>query len=172
MDQTSFIQLGYIQDAFGIKGWLKVFSYCRPRAQILDYKTWQLRTNSNENSYLLQQGKQHGNRIIAKLSGIDTRTQAETLAPAEIWVPTCELSQLPAGEYYWYQLTDLNVVTVDGQILGKVERLIETGANDVLVVISDPDSEEILIPYIRGDVVKEVDLDQQLMIVDWQTDFK
>ena len=65
----------------------------------------------------------------------------------------------------------MNVVTVDGQILGKIERLIETGANDVLVVKSNPDSEEILIPYIRGDVVKEVNLDQQLMIVDWQTDF-
>ena len=171
MGQTSYIQLGYIQDTFGIKGWLKVFSYCRPKTQILDYKTWQLRTNGNEKSYLLQQGKKHGNRIIAKLSGIDTRTQAQRLVPAEIWVPTFELSKLPADEYYWYQLTDLNVVTVDGQILGKIKRLIETGANDVLVVKSNPDSEEILIPYIRGDVVKEVNLDQQLMIVDWQTDF-
>ncbi len=157
--------------AFGIKGWLKVFSYCRPRAQIFDYKTWQLRIDDNEKSYALEQGKPHGNGIIAKLSGIDTRTQAETLAAAEIWVSTSKLSKLPAGEYYWYQLTGLKVVTVDGQILGKIERLLQTGANDVLVVKSDPDSEEILIPYIRGDVIKEVDLDQQLMIVDWQTGF-
>lgn len=170
MGQDSHLQVGIIQGAFGIKGWLKIFSYCRPKEQILDYTTWQVRTREHEKSYVLEQGKQHGNGIIAQLQGIDTCTQAETLKAAEIWVATTELSDLPAGEYYWYQLMGLKVVGVNGQSLGIIDRLLETGANDVLVVKSAI-AEEILIPYIRGDVVKEVDLDQKMVTVAWQVDF-
>ncbi len=156
---------------FGIKGWLKPFSYSRPKAQILTYATWRLRLNGSERCYSLAQGKRHGNSIIAKLSGIDTRTQAATLVAAEIWIPTSELSTLSSGEYYWYQLTGLTVVTVDEQILGKVRNLIETGANDVLVVQDDARAQELLIPYIYRDVIKDVDLDRRLITVDWQTDY-
>ncbi|MGI9227898.1 MAG: ribosome maturation factor RimM, partial [Gammaproteobacteria bacterium] len=119
----------------------------------------------------LERGKLHGAAIIAKLRGIDTRTEAELMNRATIWVPATELAQLSEDEYYWYQLIGLHVVTTEGQPLGEIERLMETGANDVLVVMSDKDKKQILIPYIRGEVVKEVNLDQKSMIVDWQIDY-
>ena len=171
MGQNSFIQLGYIPGVFGIKGWLKVFSYCRPIEQILDYATWQLRSRDAEVSYSLEQGKPHGPGVIAKLSGIDTRTLAEALVHAEIWVPEAELSTLSADEFYWYQLLGMKVVTVEGQTLGTIKRLLETGANDVLVVKQTAATKEILIPYVRGDVVTHVDLQQKVMTVDWQLNF-
>ena len=171
MGHPPVIQIGYIQGVFGIKGWLKVFSFCRPKEQILRYTTWQLHFNGDEKSFPIEQGKEHGAGIIVKLAGIDTRTQAEALNKATIWVPVSDLAQLSKDEYYWYQLIGLNVETIEGQSLGIIEHLIETGANDVLVVTNIANKQQILIPYIRGKVVKQVDLDQKLMIVDWQIDY-
>ena len=171
MGHPPVIQIGYIQGLFGIKGWLRVFSYCRPKEQILQYTAWQLHINSHEKSFSLEQGKEHGAGIIVKLAGIDTRTQADTLNKATIWVPVSDLALLSDDEYYWYQLIGLHVETIEGQLIGKIDQLMETGANDVLVVTNDTDKRQILIPYIRGEVVKQVDLDQKLMIVDWQIDY-
>ena len=92
--QDTHIQLGAIQGVFGIKGWLKIFSFCRPKEQILDYSNWELRTPSSADVYELQEGKLHGNSIVAKLQNIDDRTQAETLVSAEIWVVKSELPDL------------------------------------------------------------------------------
>ncbi len=126
---------------------------------------------SLENSYQPDQGRLHGHGVIAHLSGIDTRTQAEALKRAQIWVSTRQLPPLPAGEYYWYQLIGLDVKTVSGQELGKIERLMETGVHDVLVVKGGASDSEVLIPYLQGDVVKEVDLERKQMTVDWQLEF-
>ncbi len=170
MDQNSNIQLGLIQGVFGIKGWFKVFSYCRPKEQILNYATWQLLKAEETHTYRVENGKQHGNGIITKLKGIDTRTQAEKLVGAEIWVSKEDLLELLEGDYYWFQLTGLKVFTTDGEYLGTVTRLLETGANDVLVIANES-AEEILIPYIKDEVVKSVDLNQKLITVAWQADY-
>jgi len=125
---------------------------------------------------VLEEGKQHGNAIVVKIAGIDTRNQAEALVRAEIWLETAILLDHADGEYYWFQLIGLKVVSPEGQELGTITSLIETGANDVLVVQNKHASaagknQEVLIPYLTGDVVKQVDLEQQLMIVEWQADY-
>lgn len=171
MDKKSYIQVGYIQGVFGIKGWLKVFSYCRPKEQILEYTSWQLRTTVGEIDYQLEEGQVHGQSIIVKLYGVDTRNDAEQLRESEIWIATTELAKLSSGEYYWYQLTGLEVVTLQGLSLGVISRLIETGANDVLVVRKNTDSQEILIPYVPKEIIIDVDLEQKKMTVDWQADY-
>ena len=84
-----------------------------------------------------------------------------------------ELPELEAG-FYWYQLEGLRVVTTSGQDLGKVHHLMETGANDVLVVKGDAqsvDKIERLVPYIDGSVIKQVDLKQGLIVVEWDKDY-
>jgi len=169
--QDTHIQLGAIQGVFGIKGWLKVFSFCRPKEQILDYSNWELRTPNNADVYELQEGKLHGNNIVAKLQNIDDRTQAETLVRAEIWVVKSELPDLKEEEYYWFQLEGLTVITADGEQLGQVKRMMETGANDVIVVQDEIDKQEFLIPYVREQVVKRVDLEKKTITVDWQKDY-
>lgn len=189
--KNTHTQLGYVQGVFGIKGWFKVFSFCRPKQQILDYPNWQLRqatktSNLNKDQIIdqnifdqvcvLEQGKEHGNAVVAKIAGIDTRTQAEALVGTEIWVETAILLDHADGEYYWFQLVGLNVVTAEGKELGVVTSLIETGANDVLVVRDKHSSsagkkQEVLIPYLPDNVVKQVDLEQQQIVVEWQTDY-
>lgn len=169
--QDTHIQLGAIQGVFGIKGWLKIFSFCRPKEQILDYSKWQLRTSSSAEIYELQEGKLHSNKIVAKLSNIDDRTLAETLVRSEIWIAKTELPDLVSDEFYWFQLEGLSVINIEGDQLGLVKRMMETGANDVLVVQDKNDKQEILIPYIREQVVKHVDLEQKKITVDWQKDY-
>ena len=168
--QATHIQLGAIQGVFGVKGWLKIFSFCRPKEQIFDYSVWELRTSVGAECYELQEGKLHGNGIVAKLQNINDRDQAEELKGAEIWVARQEMPELAENEFYWFQLEGLNVVSVDGDALGRVKRMMETGANDVIVVV-DADKQEILIPYIREQVVKHVDLQLKTITVDWQKDY-
>ena len=168
MVQDSHIQIGNIHGVFGIKGWLKVFSHCRPKEQILDYINWELRLPKGAETYELQDGKLHGSGIIAKLKNIDDRTHAETLKGADIWVAKADLLELEENEYYWFELEGLGVINTEGETLGHVKKLMETGANDVLVVLNTIDKQEILIPYITEQVIKQVDLEQKTIIVDWQ----
>lgn len=169
--QDTHIQLGTIQGVFGVKGWLKIYSFCRPKEQILNYAKWQLRTPGNANVYELQEGKLHSNKVVAKLNNIDDRTLAEALVRSEIWVAKSELPDLVDDKFYWFQLEGLTVITVDGEQLGRVKKMMETGANDVIVVQGEIDKEEILIPYVREQVVKRVDLEKKTITVDWQKDY-
>ncbi len=171
MVQDSYIQVGQIQGVFGIKGWLKIFSHCRPKEQIFEYLNWQLRAPKGVDTYELQGGKPHGNGLIAKLKYVDDRTHAETLKGAEIWVAKSELSELEDDEHYWYELEGLKVINEAGEYLGDVKKLLETGANDVLVVTNETGQPEILIPYIKDQVIKGVDLEKNTITVDWLRDY-
>lgn len=171
MSQDSHIQVGHIQGVFGIKGWLKVFSHCRPKEQILDYINWQLRSSSGIAEYQLQQGKLHSNGIVIKFKDINDRNQAELFKGSEIWVAKSELSDLNDDEFYWFQLEGLHVENIEGEVLGKVVRMMETGANDVMVVKDAAAKEEILIPYVREQVIKQVNLETKTITVDWQIDY-
>ena len=171
MVQDSHILVGHIQGVFGIKGWLKIFSHCRPKEQILDYINWELRAPKGAETFELQEGKVHGVGIIAKLKHIDDRTHAETLKGAEIWVAKTTLSDLAEDEYYWYELEGLQVSNLQGETLGQVLRLMETGANDVLVVKNETEKQEILIPYIKEQVIKQVDLSNRVITVDWLKEY-
>jgi 16S rRNA processing protein RimM len=113
-------------------------------------------------------GKRQGKHVIAELQDICNRDQAEALAGAEILIRKNQLPQLGTGDFYWSQLIGLRVQNLEGVELGEVDHLIETGANDVLVVRGD---RERLIPYVMDDIIKAVDLDQHQVTVDWQEDF-
>lgn len=163
------ILLGHIHGLFGVKGWVKVFSYTRPRSQILDYPDWFLE-EASDRSIRLEDGKVHKEGVIAKLAGIDDRDAAVAMLQKKIWINAGELPALVDDEYYWYQLIGLQVVDASKQPLGKIIQLFETGANDVMVVQSKNGSEH-LVPYVKDRVIKKVDLDNKLMVVDWDTDY-
>ena len=75
---------------------------------------------------------------------------------------------LESGEYYWADLMGLEVSTRQGDILGVVEKILETGANDVLVIRGE---REHLVPYVPGQYVLSVDLAASVMVVDWDPEF-
>lgn len=166
--------IGQITSVFGVKGWLKVYSYTDPKEGILDYRDWTLVYNGKRIPAKLEEGRRQGQGIVVRLKGIDDRDVARSYCGADITVPTTELPELPEGEYYWHQLEGLTVYTVDGQCLGIVDHMIETGANDVLVVRATDasiDQRERLIPYLPDQAVKQVSLEESTITVDWDPEF-
>ena len=162
------VLVGRVSTFFGLQGGLKIHSYTEPRENIVNYSPWQIKHNSEWVSYALQSGRRHGKTVVAQLCGIEDRDQAATLVGADIAVWRSQLPAVAEDEYYWSDLVDLNVVTTDGVALGKVDHLIETGANDVLVLSGE---RERLIPYVFGSVVLSVDLEAREIQVDWDPDF-
>ena len=114
------------------------------------------------------EGKPHGKTIIARLEGIDDRDVAAGYVQATIGVERSQLPETADGEYYWSDLEGLTVRKKDGTVLGTVAYLLETGANDVLV-IREADR-EVLVPFIPDQVVKDVDLASGVIDVDWEWD--
>lgn len=169
------VVLGKLTSPYGVKGWLKVYSYTSPMDGILDYAEWVLRHEGQLKRCRLLQGRRHGKGLVALLEGVEGREGAEVLAGAEILLPKAELPELEGDDVYWYQLEGLKVVTTEGQVLGRVDHLFETGANDVMVVKGSPDAapdeRERLLPYLPGDVITDIDLDSGVMTVDWDPEF-
>ncbi|QJQ94610.1 MULTISPECIES: ribosome maturation factor RimM [Halomonadaceae] len=174
VSEDRHVVLGKLTSPYGVKGWLKVYSYTSPMDGILDYPEWQLRLNGKVFSRRVSQGRSQGKGLVASLEGVASREQAEQLAGAEILLPKDALPSLDADEYYWHQLEGLRVVTQEGVDLGRVSYLFETGANDVMVVRGDgntSDGKERLLPFLPDDVIVKVDLDAGMMTVDWDPEF-
>ncbi len=104
---------------------------------------------------------------MARLDGVTDRDAAAALAGCDVGVARDALPALDDGEYYWSDLIGLEVRSVDGVALGTVARMMETGANDVLVVDGE---RERLVPYLPGRVVRSVDLEAGTIEVDWHVE--
>jgi 16S rRNA processing protein RimM len=169
-EKTAFepVILGRVSGLFGVRGWIKVFSYTDPRDAVLDYRTWWLRRDTEDwRPVTLAEGQRHGKSVIARLEGCDDRDGATAYLDAEIAVPTDALPALEEGQYYWRDLEGLEVVHEDGRCLGHVAYVMETGANDVLVIQGET---ERLVPFVMGDVIRDVDLAAGVIRVDWEWD--
>jgi 16S rRNA processing protein RimM len=162
------VVLGRLSGLYGVQGWLKVFSDTEPREGIIKYPDWWVRQQGGWKRMRVEQGRRHGKGVVVKLEGIDNRDAAAKLLNAEVAVDRNTLPETAPGEFYWTDLEGLTVVCVDGTELGRVDHLIETGANDVLVVTGE---RERLIPYIPEQVIKQIDLEQGRMVVDWDPEF-
>lgn len=159
--------LGRIVGAYGVRGWLRVTPCLEPRDALLGCDHWHLRRDGRWQPVLRAGGRVHGRGLIIALAGISDRDSARALAGCEIGVPESSLPALPEGEYYAHQLVGLEVVNRAGRRLGRVHRLMPTGAHDVLVV-RDGEAER-LIPYGEP-VVAGVDLGAGCIRVDWEAD--
>lgn len=168
MGLEAWVQLGRISGLYGVKGWVKVFSYTEPRDSIIKYPRWFLVRNGQRTEVVPESGRGHGKGVVAKLEGVDDRDQAAQWIGADIEVPRADLPPSEDGSWYWTDLIGLEVVNLKGERLGQVETLLETGANDVLVVQGE---RERLIPFILERFVKKIDLDAGLIEVDWDREF-
>ena len=166
--------MGRVGSVYGVKGWVKVHSFTQPCSNILDYRRWLLRwPDGRSRSIEVAASQFNGSRLTALLSGCADREMAQSFVGAEIMIDPAELPDAGVGEYYWYQIEGLNVVSVDGSSLttplGVVQRLLDTGANDVLVV-KDSAGKVRLIPWVEDDVVVDVDLGSRTIQVRWDPD--
>ena len=151
--------VGRITTVFGIRGWLKVFSYTENVESIFDYQPWWIDLPGGLKQLVADDFKRHGDGLVVHLQGVDDRDVARTWCQHNILVAKNLLPSLTNAEHYWHQLVGLQVFCQDQGTesrLGVVDSLLETGANDVLVVIGDTDSidrEERMIPYSKEFVV-------------------
>ena len=164
---TQPIVLGRISGLFGVKGWVKVYSYTDPREAVLNYDRWLLSGKDGWQEAVVAEGQRHGKTIIARIDGFDDRDQAASLIGSDIGVPRDDLPETDSGHYYWSDLEGLRVVQRDGTELGRVDYMLETGANDVMVVKGET---ERLIPFVLDKVILDVDLAKGEISVDWEWD--
>lgn len=182
--------VGKITAVYGVQGWVKVHSYTRPLLEIFDYARWRLamREDAKEWRGVEVVGRMprvkvgaggeagRGTKLRAKLAGVDSREAAEGLVGSLIAVGRSQLAKLAEGEYYWDDLIGLRVVNREGVGLGRVEEVLETGANDVLVVRDDGvgeggngDGRERLLPWSPY-VIVGVEREAGCIRVDWHPD--
>ena len=133
---------------------------------ILEYQPWLL--GEDKKPVKIIDGRKQGKGLVALLPGFNDREQATTLVGQQIFVGRDQLPATAADEYYWADLEGLEVHTTQGHVLGRVEKLMETGANDVLVIRGQ---REHLVPFVQGQYVTCVDLENGLIEVDWDPEF-
>lgn len=168
MSKQQQINVGRISGVFGVKGWVKVFSFTEARENILNYSPWLLKKDSEAKLVNVIDGKLQGKAVVAKLDGVNDRDQAAGLMGWDIFITPGQLPKVAKGEYYWSDLIGLNVETSLGVQLGTVDSLLETGANDVLIVKGE---RQRAIPFLQGQTIIDIDLNIGRIVVDWDPGF-
>ena len=168
--ENEYVVVGRLGAAHGIKGWLKVNSFTEPRQNLLDYSPWFLKQGSDWQERNVLSARPQGKALIVQLDNVHDRDEALKLRGADVAIRRSQLPELEHNEYYWTDLIGLEVITTDDVSLGRISHMMATGANDVMVV-SGGGKEERLVPFIQEQVVKEVDLANARMKVDWDPEF-
>ena len=161
--------MGRVIAALGIKGWVKVKAFTEATDGLADFPVWWLEDQGTWTRFEVADTTLSNKGFGALLKGIPDRTAAERLRGRNIGLPRESLPLLDADEIYWIDLIGLEVCNVKGEKLGTLENLMETGANDVLVVKAD-DGATRLLPFI-AQVVKEIDREKKRVTVDWELDY-
>lgn len=169
------VTLGRISGVYGIRGWVRIASQTRPADRILKYRRWWIQTPAGSYESAVVSGHLHGASVVAQLADaagapISDRDQAARLVGAEVAVERQALPKLPKGEYYWVDLIGLGVENQQQVALGVVRDMTSNGAQDVLVV-EDAAGVTRLIPFVRPQIVSEVDLQARRIVCDWQPDY-
>ncbi len=159
--------MGRITAPFGVKGWVKVQPNTAEPRNLLAYKTWWVDGEGGWRETAIPEARVHGRAVVARVEGCEDRDAAAALRGRQVAVPRTTLPGTKSGEYYWADLIGLAVVNGAGQALGRIAGLLQTGANDVLVVAGE---RERLIPFI-ADVIRDVDLAAGVVRVEWDADF-
>lgn len=179
------VEVARVQDAWGIQGWVRIRPHSASPEALFSARNWYLapperpRPGAPAWTRPLQaerhQARWHGESVVARLEGVSDRTAAEALKGARIFVARADFPPLEEGEYYWVDLIGLPVINRQGQILGQVVELMETGPQQVLVLHQADDSNggkpvERLIPFVEA-YVDAVDVPGRRIVVDWQPDY-
>jgi len=161
--------MGKVAAAHGIQGWIKVQPYTAEADSLAGYRTWWLGNEQQGWRELdVLKSELRGKSVVAQLMGCHDRNVAEKYKGLLVAVPRSKLPEPDENEYYWSDLIGLEVITPEGERLGVVDNLLDTGANQVLCVQGA--EKEILIPFI-SQVIQQVDMEGKVIRADWQADY-
>ncbi|WP_319557990.1 ribosome maturation factor RimM [Thiomicrorhabdus sp.] len=160
--------VGQINGVFGVHGWVKIFSDTEPRENIFSYSPWWIKRKGEWLEVKVEdfKGQQGGKALVAKLDIIEDRDLAREYMGCEIAIDRTQLRS-DDNEFFWIDLIGCQVENLQGEVLGEVTDLIETGAHDVLRVKG---ATQELIPYVLDEFIIEVDIANKRIKVDWQAD--
>ena len=181
------IELGRIQEAWGIKGWVRILPHSADTSALFESSEWFLQPPEARFArgfsafaggvrVKVAEIKAHSDGIVARIEGLDDRNGAEALKGVRIYLPRSAFPATPEGEYYWVDLIGLTVVNRDGVHLGVVRDLMPTGPNSVLVmeytemVDGKEQSAERMIPFVAA-YIHDVDLKARRITADWGIDY-
>ncbi len=182
------VEVGRVQDAWGIKGWLKILPHSSDPEALFAAQAWFLQAPearfrpgfaafSGTVSVPVDEAKVHSDSVVAKFGGVYDRSTAEALKGARIFLPRASFPPAAKDEYYWVDLIGLDVVNREGVALGQVRDLMATGPHSVLCVEYSVTAEdgsarqdERMIPFVSA-YVDTVDLAGKRITVDWQPDY-
>jgi len=165
------IVIGEITSVYGIKGWLKLKSWTEPQERIFAYQPWLISdagSKQTEHCDVIEY-RDHSGQYVIRLDGVNDRDSAAKYTKKQVVIDKSRLPTLPDNEYYWADLKGMRVYNLTGNDFGVVSHLLETGANDVLVINGD---RQRLVPFIRGQVVTDVNQSTATITVDWDADFE
>ena len=171
------VVVGKIATAWGVRGWVKLIPFTETPEQLLKYPKLLIKQSGHWKPIEFEESRAQGQGLVARIAGCNDRDQALAYRNCELAIEADEMPSLEEGEFYWHQLIHQKVITeVQGKpvLLGQVSHLLETGANDVLVVKpceGSVDQQERLIPWLPGQYIGTVDLDAGEIRVDWDPDF-
>ena len=163
------IPLAKITAPYGIRGWVKVHWWSKDSALLKNQtEVYGQSSDGNWNHLYIEEIKQHGRGWVARIRGCDDRNAAEAYLGMTLAVPKEQLAPLKPNEYYWHQLCGIQVWSgtskEDAVLLGRVDHFMETGANDVMVVMPCADSHSktrLLVPWVVPEIICEVNLEEQ-----------
>lgn len=167
---VEYVPVGKISGAFGVKGWVKIYSFTDPRENILSYSPLYLSRKGDWVEVKVVDGRLQGKGVVMSLDGVTDRDQVLPLVGVELAIAKTQIKPAGKDEYYWSDLIGLSVVNVQNEQLGQVDSMLENGAHDVLVVVNK-DKTERLIPFVLDDIVELVDLNNKVIRVDWASDY-
>ena len=163
MSGSKKLLIGKIQATQGIKGQLRVIPFAGDASSISELDVIYVKSPAGAmEKFSVASAKAHGKRVILTLKAFDNINQVLHLVGRELYAERGALPELPSDEFYWSDLLGLEVETEQGEALGKLVDIIETGANDVYVVKKN--GREVLIPALE-DVVLSIDLQAGRMTV-------
>ncbi len=179
------VEVGRILDAWGVKGWIKVQPFASDPQALFSSRRWFIKPPEATAAarppglpagvlptlLKITQAKDHGGVVVAQAQEVDDRAAAEALRGARVFVGRSSFPTAGTDEYYWVDLIGLAVVNRQGEALGEVVGLLDTGAHSVLRVRpAEPQAEERLIPFVAA-YVDDVSLADKRITVDWGLDY-
>jgi 16S rRNA processing protein RimM len=180
---ASGIEIACVLGAWGIKGWIKVQCFGDDPQSLIDSKHWAIQPPEGglvkvhyPDVLHIEQARPHGSFLVAQVQGLTDRTQAQAMRGARIWIDRSQFAPAQAGEYYWVDLVGLSVVNRQGQPMGTVLGLIDTGPHSVLRLARPAgethaaDEVERLIPFVAA-YIDDVSTADRRITVDWGLDY-
>ena len=181
------IEVGRVLGAWGIKGGIRVQPFSKDPEALLSAKRWFIRPPEGLGAKLgvlsfppslrVTHSKVHGDSVVATAQQLPDRNAAEAMQGARIFISRSNFPSAGDGEFYWIDLIGLAVVNRQGEALGTVTDLIDTGAHSVLrlrrpdaVEGASLEASERLIPFVAA-FIDDVSLSERRITVDWGLDF-